>query len=207
MRRLDSPDPSHAGGCGPDHRRPTLSPRHRLVTELFAGPWGPILIFGLRIVDVTLATMRMLLVMRNQRTIVPFIGFFEAAIWVLAIGTAIQNLHSVWHILGYAGGFASGTLVGLWLEGKLAMGLASVRIISRNAGEAVADALRHEGFGVTEFSGYGREGRVELLLTLVKRRQINRVIATVEAEDHDAFISVEEPRTIRRGWLFSTRRK
>ncbi len=177
------------------------------MTELFAGPWGPILIFGLRIVDVTLATMRMLLVMRNQRAIVPFIGFFEAAIWVLAVGTAIQNLHSIWHILGYAGGFASGNLVGLWVEGKLAMGLASVRVISRNAGEDVANALRHEGFGVTEFSGYGREGRVELLLTLVKRRQINRVVATVEAEDPDAFISVEEPRTIRRGWLFSTRRK
>lgn len=177
------------------------------MTELFAGPWGPVIIFGLRIVDVTLATMRMLLVMRNQKVIVPFIGFFEAAIWVLAIGTAIQNLHSVWHILGYAGGFASGNLVGLWVEGKLAMGLASIRIISRNRGEEVADALRHQGFGVTEFSGYGREGRVELLLTLVKRRQINRVLDTVEGEDPEAFISVEEPRTIRRGWLFSTRRK
>ena len=177
------------------------------MTELFAGPWGPLIIFGLRIVDVTLATMRMLLVMRNQKAIVPFIGFFEAAIWVLAVGTAIQNLHSAWHILGYAGGFASGNLVGLWVEGKLAMGLASIRIISRHQGETVADALRDEGFGVTEFTGHGREGRVELLMTLVKRRQIGRVLAIVEREDPEAFISVEEPRTIRRGWLFSSRRK
>jgi uncharacterized protein YebE (UPF0316 family) len=177
------------------------------MTELFAGPWGPLLIFSLRIVDVSLATVRMLLVMRNQRVAVPIIGFFEASVWVLAIGTAIQNLHSVWHLLGYATGFATGSVVGLWIEGKLAMGLATVRIISRNEGEEVAEALRNQGFGVTEFAGYGREGKVELLLTLVKRRQIGKVVDTVEAMDSDAFISVEEPRSIRRGWLFGARRK
>jgi uncharacterized protein YebE (UPF0316 family) len=177
------------------------------MAELFAGPWGPVLIFGLRIIDVTLATLRMLLVMRNQRLAVPFIGFFEALIWVLAVGVAIQNLDSVWHLLGYAGGFASGSLVGLWLEGKLAMGLASIRIISRTGGPDVAHALREEGFGVTEFAGYGREGKVELLLTLVKRRQLNQVLKVVESVDAGAFISVEEPRSIRRGWLFTTRRK
>jgi len=177
------------------------------MTELFAGPWGPLLIFSLRIVDVSLATVRMLLVMRNQRVAVPIIGFFEASVWVLAIGTAIQNLHSVWHLLGYATGFATGSVVGLWIEGKLAMGLATVRIISRNEGEEVAEALRNQGFGVTEFAGYGREGKVELLLTLVKRRQIGTVVDTVESMDSDAFISVEEPRSIRRGWLFGARRK
>lgn len=177
------------------------------MADLFAGPWGPVFIFSLRIIDVSLATIRMLMIMRNQRVAIPFIGFVEALVWVLAIGTAIQNLHSVWHLLGYAGGFACGSLVGLWLEGKLAMGLAAIRIITRNAGEEIADALRHEGFGVTEFAGTGRQGRVELLLTLVKRRQVAQVLQVVESEDPDAFISVEEPRTIRRGWLFTSRRK
>jgi uncharacterized protein YebE (UPF0316 family) len=131
------------------------------MTEIFAGPLGPLLIFGLRIVDVSLATLRMLLTMRNARKLVPVIGLFESLIWVVAVGTAIQNLHSVWHVLGYSGGFASGTAVGLWLEGKLAVGLATVRVISTSQGEAVADALRERGFGVTEFPGYGRQGRVE----------------------------------------------
>ncbi len=177
------------------------------MTELFAGPWGPLLIFGLRVVDVTLATLRMLLTMRDRRVVVPVIGFFEALIWVLAIGTAIQNLQSPLHILGYAGGFASGTVVGLWVEGKLAMGLATIRVISRAEGEEIANALRAEGFGVTEFDGYGRQGKVELLMTLVKRRQIGHVLKIAEELDDDAFISVDEPRTIRRGWMFATRRK
>lgn len=177
------------------------------MVELFAGPFGPFIIFGLRIVDVTLATVRMLLTMRDQRTLVPFIGFFESLIWVVAVGTAIQNLHSVWHVLGYAAGFGAGNLVGLWAEGRLAVGLATIRVTSRLRGEDVADALRDLGHGVTEFSGYGREGRVEVIETVVKRRQIQRVIDEVEKWDDDAFISVEEPRTIRRGWMFAQRRK
>lgn len=177
------------------------------MTEIFAGPLGPLIIFALRIVDVSLATVRMLLVMRNARKLVPVIGFAESLIWVVAVGTAITNLHSVWHVLGYSGGFAAGTWVGLWLEGKLAVGLATVRVISRAYGEDLAEALRGRGFGVTEFQGYGREGRVELIYTLVKRRQIPEVIDEVERWDRDAFISVEEPRTILRGWMFPTRRK
>lgn len=178
------------------------------MTEILAGAWGPLIIFGLRIIDVSLATLRMLLTMRNARKLVPLIGLFESLIWVVAVGTAIQNLHSIWHILGYSGGFASGTLVGLWLEGKLAVGLATVRIITtQEKGEEVADALRDRGFGVTEFEGHGRKGRVEMIYTLVRRRQVADVLAVVEHEDPGAFISVEEPRTIRRGWMFSTRRK
>jgi uncharacterized protein YebE (UPF0316 family) len=83
------------------------------MAELFAGVWGPVIIFGLRIVDVSLATVRMLLTMRDIRGLVPLIGFVEVTVWVVAVGTAIQNLHSVWHVLGYSGGFAAGTSVGL----------------------------------------------------------------------------------------------
>ena len=62
------------------------------------------------------------------------------------------------------------------------------------------------GFGATEFTGQGREGRVEVVQTVVMRRQIRDVIREVDRWDPDAFVSVEEPRTIRRGWMFSKMR-
>lgn len=179
------------------------------MTAVLATMWGPLIIFGLRIVDVSLATVRMLLTMRDVRMWVPLIGFVEVTVWVVAVGTAIQNLNSIWHVLGYSGGFAAGTSVGLWLEGKLAMGLATVRIVCRDAGagEDVADALRDAGFGVTEFIGQGRQGKVDFIYTIVKRRHVPEVIRVAETVDDDAFITVEEPRTIRRGWMFTRRRK
>jgi uncharacterized protein YebE (UPF0316 family) len=168
---------------------------------LFAGPWGPVLIFGLRIIDVSLSTLRILLVVRNRRLLVPFIGFIEVLIWIFAVGNAIRNLSSGWHVLGYAAGFSAGTMVGPWFEAKLAIGLATMRIISRHAGVELAESLRALGCGVTEFVGQGREGRVEMLYTVVPRRRIPDVFAEVERWDPEAFISVEEPREIRKGWL------
>jgi uncharacterized protein YebE (UPF0316 family) len=178
-----------------------------MLAELFAGPIGPLAIFALRVVDVAMATTRTLLAMRGARVAVPVIGFFEALIWVLAVGTAITHLDSPLHVLGYAAGFATGTVVGLWLEEKLALGLASFHIVSRHSGIEVAEALRDRGFGCTEFLGQGREGRVEVLNAVVRRRYIRDVLAIVDGLDPDAFVSVEEPRTVRRGWMFDKRRK
>lgn len=173
---------------------------------LFAGPFGPLVIFGLRIVDVGLSTIRILLAVRNRRRMVPVIGFFEVIIWVFAAGNAIRHLDSMWHILGYAAGFSAGTVVGLWLEGKLAIGLATMRIITMRTGVALAEGLRQLGCGATEVIGQGRHGPVQIVFSTVPRRRIPDVIAEVERWDPEAFITVEEPREIRRGWMHSTPR-
>jgi uncharacterized protein YebE (UPF0316 family) len=178
-----------------------------LIEQLFAGPWGPIVIFALRIVDVSLATLRMLLSVRGQRVLVPLIGFFEVLIWLFAAGNAIRYLNSPFHVLGYAGGFAAGTVVGLWVEEKLAFGLATIRIISAHGGVELADALREDGYGVTEFAGEGREGKVEVVYTVARRSQIRGIMELVDVWDPAAFVTVEEPRSIRRGWLLQKRRK
>jgi len=172
-----------------------------VLDEIFAGPWGPLLIFGLRICDVSLAVLRTLLAVRNARLIVPVIGFFEVLIWIFAVGNAIRNLNSGWHLLGYAGGFATGNVVGLWLEGKLAYGLAVVRVFSRHGGVELAEALREKGFGVTEIAGQGRDGMVEIIDTVVKRRHVAEILVEVDRWDPDAFVLVDEPRAVRRGWM------
>lgn len=161
----------------------------------------------LRICDVSLATVRVLLAVRGARLIVPLIGFFEVLIWIFAVGSAIRHLESGWHVFGYAGGFAAGNVVGLWLEEKLAFGLASIRIISRHGGVEVAEALRELGYGVTEFAGHGREGLVEVVYTVVRRRQIPQIMAQVQRWDPEAFVTVETPQQIHRGMMFQKRRK
>jgi uncharacterized protein YebE (UPF0316 family) len=174
---------------------------------LFAGPWGPVLIFFLRIGDVSLSTLRILLAMRNQKMLVPLIGVAEVTIWIFAVGNAIRHLESPWHVLGYALGFATGSMVGMWIEEKLAIGLATMQIISRKNTETLAEALRALGCGVTEFEGSGREGPVEVIYTVVQRRRIRQVLDVVERWDPDAFITVSEPREIRRGWMHGTPRR
>jgi uncharacterized protein YebE (UPF0316 family) len=178
-----------------------------MINELIASAWGPLVIFVLRIVDVSLATIRMLLAMRGVKFIAPLIGFVEVLVWIIAVGSAIQHLDSPLHLIGYAAGFATGTLVGMTLEEKMAFGLATVRIVSRHGGVELAEALRDRGFGVTEFAGQGREGRVEVVDVVLRRRQLAQVFKEVNTWDPEAFVTVEEPRAIHRGWTFGKRRK
>ncbi|MFO0983625.1 MAG: DUF5698 domain-containing protein [Planctomycetota bacterium] len=171
------------------------------IDALFAGRFGPLVIFLLRIVDVSLSTTRVLLLMRGAKRIVPCIAFFETLIWIFGVGNAMKHMGSTWHLLGYACGFAAGNVVGMWLEERVAFGFATVRVISRNPSVSVGAALRAHGFGVTEFRGQGREGDVDLVLTVVRRRDVERVQREVERVDPTAFVTVEEPKAIQRGWL------
>lgn len=171
--------------------------------ELFGGPFGPLLIFTLRIVDVSLSTSRLLLAVRGDRVVVPVLAFFESLIWLVAVGAAVRSLNSPIHVLAYASGFAMGNVVGLWVEEKMALGLSTVRIISRHGGVELAEALRDSGFGVTEFAGHGREGLVEVVYTVVRRRQVKKVLAQIAVWDPDAFVTVESPKEIRRGWMMA----
>jgi uncharacterized protein YebE (UPF0316 family) len=159
------------------------------------------LIFTLRIIGVTLATIRVLIMMRGKKALSASIGFFEVLVYVLAIGPVVNNLSNVWNLLGYCLGFAMGTLVGMWLEERLALGHATVRIVSRYKGNAVANAIRDAGYGATIEWGQGRDGAVGLVVATVRRKEVGSVCALADDVDPNAFVTVEEARTIRRGYM------
>ena len=169
------------------------------VDAMFASPWGALLIFVLRIFDVSLDTMRVIFAIRGKRTIAGLLGFAQALIWIFAVGNAIRHLDSVLHILGYAGGYAFGTWVGITIEQAIAYGVATIRVVSTKTGVEIAEALRAKGYGVTEFPGFGRDGAVEIINSVVQRGQVDDVLAMIIERDPDAFVTVEEPKLLRGG--------
>lgn len=175
--------------------------------DLLSGPWGPLLIFGLRIVDVTMMTLRVLMLVRGARGSATFLAFFEILIWVLAAGAVIQNLSSPWHAVAYAAGFAAGTSVGMWLENKLALGVCSVRAFSRESQTDLVGELRERGYGVTEQIGKGRGGAVDILHAVVRRRDVRDVVRTIERYDPDAFVTIQNDAVVHRGWMLGMRRR
>jgi uncharacterized protein YebE (UPF0316 family) len=165
----------------------------------FASPYGALMIFCLRIVDVSCDTLRVLFAIRGKRPIAGVLGFFQALVWIFAVGTAVKHLDSWMHVLGYAGGYGMGTIVGITIERSIAYGLATVRVISRHGGVEIAEALRERGYGVTELAGHGREGHVEMLTSVVQRSHIDEVMGIIDMFDRDAFVTVEEPKILRGG--------
>ena len=168
---------------------------------LFASPWGALAIFCLRIVDVSCDTMRVIFAIRGKRGIAAALGFVQALVWIYAVGNAVKHLGSPLHVAGYAGGYAMGTYVGITIERAIAYDVATVRVVSRNAGIEIAEALRTSGHGVTEFPGFGRDGSVEILNSVVQRTHVDDVLAIIERYDKDAFVTVEEPKVLRGGSL------
>lgn len=160
-----------------------------------------LIIFVLRVIGVTLATVRVLIMMRGRKLISATIGFFEVLVYVLAIGEVVNNLSNVWNIIGYCLGFSVGTIVGMALEERLALGYATVRIVSRYKGQIVADAIRDAGYGATIEWGQGRGGTVGMVYATVRRKEVDTVVTVADGVDPDAFVTVEETRTIRRGYM------
>lgn len=157
-------------------------------------------IFVLRITDVSMGTVRMTMIMRGQRKWAALIGFVEVTIWVLAIGRVITNLDTIWNIVGYSGGFATGTLLGMWIEGRLALGYADLNIISMLKGQEIADKIRKAGYGATRLLAEGQTGPVHLLHVIVPRKQIRDVIRLVNEVDATAFVTVQDARQVVRGY-------
>jgi uncharacterized protein YebE (UPF0316 family) len=169
------------------------------IDALFASPAGALAIFALRIVDVSCDTMRVIFAIRGKRGIAALLGFVQALVWIVAVGNAVKHLDSILHVFGYAGGYALGTYVGVTIERTIAYGVATVRVVSKHSGVEIAEALRNAGYAVTEFPGFGRDGSVEILNSVVQRSHIDDVLGLIEKSDKEAFVTVEEPKVLRGG--------
>lgn len=160
---------------------------------------GALFIFCLRLVGVSMGTIRILMAVRGRRLMAGLIGFFEVTIFLVAISQVVTNIGNWWNVVGYAGGFAMGTIVGITIENKLAIGLAEVSIISMGKGMEIAEALRDEGYGATEFLGAGHSNIVDLVKAVVRRKEVPSVVATTSSTDDEAFITVQDMQSAYRG--------
>ncbi len=164
-----------------------------------------LLIFCLRMIGVTLGTVRMIMIGRGQRKIAPLLGFIESIIWVVAISQVITNLDNIYNILGYSGGFAAGTMVGMWIEDRLALGHVGVNVVSMTHGSEIVELLRQADYGVTELNGSGQSGTVNMITSIVSRKDINAVFQLVNSVDPKCFIAVDDMVIVKRGYLHVAR--
>ena len=159
----------------------------------------PALIFLARVVDVSLGTIRIILVSKGQRFLAPLLGFFEAMIWLVAIGQVMQNLSNALCYLAYGAGFAIGNYVGIVLEERLAMGHSVIRIVTAKETTPLVDKLVEAQYGVTSVEAKGATGDVMLIYTIIKRKDLPEVVRIINEFDKKAFYSIEDARTAKEG--------
>ena len=171
--------------------------------EIFLSPaaWlGAAGIFALRVSDMTCDTLRMLFVVRGRKGIAWVLGFVQSFIFVIAITVVLTHLDNPLNVIGYAAGFATGIVVGMLIEERLAIGHVKVSIVTQRFGTMLSQLLRDSGFGVTEIPARGRDGMVSMLSVSVLRRDVSKVEDIVHATDAEAFVISEDVRPLRRGF-------
>ena len=167
-------------------------------TDLFSYVILPLLIVIARISDVSIGTLRIVMVSKGQKIIAPLLGFFEVVIWLITMSKVIQNIENWVAYLAYGLGFALGNYIGLILEEKLAVGVVRLQIITRANADQLILKLRENGYGITYLEANGSEGKVAVIYSIIKRSNIQNVIDLIRLYNPQAFYSVADVRFVSR---------
>ncbi|MCX8056464.1 MAG: DUF5698 domain-containing protein [Ignavibacteria bacterium] len=159
-----------------------------------------VMIMCMRIVDVTLSTIRTLMVVQGRKYYAGILGFIEVTIWVLAIRHIMMHIDNLWNILGYSTGFGLGNIIGITLEQKFGLGFVQIYIISLHYADEIANELRRKKFGVTILPGEGGSGGQAILVSIIARKRQKEFLEIVESIDPKAFITIQ-PATPYRGYI------
>jgi uncharacterized protein YebE (UPF0316 family) len=167
--------------------------------DMFAYVWLPLMIFAARICDVTIGTIRIILVSRGQKVVAPLLGFIEVLIWIVAMGQIMENLDNWVTFLFYAAGFATGNYVGMIVEEKIALGIVGLRLVTAKPAGELISALQEHGYGHTHIDAHGATGPVHVLYMTVNRKNLKDLITLVNEYNPGAFYTVEDIRLVNRG--------
>lgn len=163
---------------------------------------GYLFIFLARVIDVSLATMRTLMIVRGKGLIAASIGFFEVMIYITALNKVVSGLNNPVNLVVYALGFATGNFMGSYIEEKLAIGLTTVQIITEQGN--LCSMIRKMGFGVTALEGKGKEGFKEVLIVSLPRKELKNLLNFIDNNDSTAFVTIMDTRASKGGYFKQT---
>ena len=166
----------------------------------------PIIIFFSRLTDVSLGTLRHVFISKGYRKIVPILGFVEVLIWIIVVAQVMKNLSNWACYVAYAGGFATGTYVGLLIEEKLALGLQVIRVITNQNCDELISQLKTDNHGVTVVDAQGAVGPVKMLFTIIKRKNVPQVVNKISTFLPNAFFTIEDIKNTSQGVFTKTPR-
>jgi uncharacterized protein YebE (UPF0316 family) len=156
----------------------------------------PLMIFLARIIDVSIGTLRIILVGKGIRKIATIAGFFEVFVWIIAIGQIMQDLNNIMNYFAYASGFATGTYVGMYLENKISIGKVIVRIITRRDASELLAYLAEGDYHLTSMDARGRFGDVKIIFLVIKRKEISGLVKVINQYNPKAFYTIEDVRFV-----------
>ena len=168
---------------------------------------GPLLytiIFFAKIIEVSISTIRVVFIGKGERVKGAILGFVEIMIWLVVVSSVLNNItEDPIKMLIYAAAFSLGNYLGVTIESKIAVGLASIQVVvNEKSGDILADILREQGYGVTIIEGKGKNESIKNLLFIqLKRKKIPEAVKLVKQHNPEAYITVNDIKSMMGGYI------
>lgn len=161
-----------------------------------------LVIFVAKVFEVSLMTLRTVLVTKGEKVLGSLIGIVEITIWILVASNVLTGLKDdPFKMVVYAAGFSVGIYIGTLMEEKLAIGLVTVQVIvNKDEGEKLTDYLREIGTGVTVMEGQGLSEPKSILILHIQRKRRSEVIKSIIEAAPGAVISSSDLKTVYGGY-------
>lgn len=176
-------------------------------TDFFTSvPWYTLLfIFIAKNIEVTIGTLRVILITRGYRLIGSILAMMEIFIWVFVAGSVLSDISSTpIKAVVYSIAFTTGVFFGSLLESKIAFGTVLIEAITSEAlGECVASKLRELGHGVTTISGMGKDQPKVIVKIIAKRKLFHEINQEILKIDEKAVIIKGDVVGLKGGYLRS----
>ncbi len=163
------------------------------------------IIMLLRVCDVTLGTLRTILVIQSKRYHAGLVGFVEVLIWIFAMKYIVEHMDNIFNLFGYAAGFGLGTILGVTVEHKFGIGYIQVNIISKNKTASLIETLKSNNYGLTVLPGNGIEGEVSIIYSIINKRRLKSIKELVAKIDPDGFVNIQ-PASPAKGFMHGARK-
>ena len=156
-------------------------------------------VFFARMIDVSIGSVRTILLVKGKNFIAMVMAFIEILIWfTVARQTLTGDDVNLAIILSYAGGYSFGTYVGGLINKYFVRGNLTAFVVTTLENKIMIDKLKEAGYGVSTIS---IEDNKLILMIEFKKKNLKKLKDTISEIDDGAFIVVNESLHVENGYL------
>lgn len=161
-------------------------------------------IFLARILDVSIGTVRTMLMVKGKTLVMSILAFLEAFIWIVIVREAlISDVKSIFIPISYSLGYATGTLIGCFISNKFIKGIVGVQVVISKQKDALMKAVRKHGYAVSviDLKDDLQGNKREMLFFQINNKSLKKLINLIKKYDSQAFIVVNETKAVQNGFI------
>ena len=161
-------------------------------------------IFFARLLDVSIATFRTMVMVKGQKIFPAILGFFEVLVWLMVVEETLKTeTNSIWVPISYAAGYAIGSLLGSIISNRFIKGVCAVQVVTDKSNTKLINAIKKAGYGISvvDLKKDKDTPKKEMFFIEVNDSSVKTLKELIKKYDDKAFIVVSDSKFVTNGYI------